>query len=174
MGLGWFSDSCALGSNFLVVHMYGERKRRRHTHIYIYIYIHIYRYADMYTYMYMYGVFRASAHSYMKACFHSYLVHSLVVDSSIRLLIHCLVDWCMHSCTDSLMNSIDKHGIRSTTFQLHGINSFHKTVWQKTVLMFVRWGSDLLPMLWEGGWEYARLIFAFDSVNLTPPQPSPA
>ena len=127
----------------------------------------------MYTYMYMYGVFRASAHSYMKACFHSYLVHSLVVDSSIRLLIHCLVDWCMHSCTDSLMNSIDKHGIRSTTFQLHGINSFHTTVWQKTVLMFVRWGSDLLPMLWEGGWEYARLIFAFDSVNLTPPHPTP-
>ena len=56
------------------------------------MYIYIYRYADMYTYMYMYGVFRASAHSYMKACFHSYLVHSLVVDSSSRLLIHCLVD----------------------------------------------------------------------------------
>ena len=74
--------------HFLVVHMYGERKRRRHTYIYIYIYRHAY----MYTYMYMYGVFRASAHSYMKACFHSYLVHSLVVDSSIRLLIHCLVD----------------------------------------------------------------------------------
>ena len=67
-----------------------EREREGGIHIYIYIYI--YRYADMYTYMYMYGVFRASAHSYMKACFHSYLVHSLVVDSSIRLLIHCLVD----------------------------------------------------------------------------------
>ena len=92
MGLGWFSDSCALGRNFLVVHMYGERKRRRHTHTCIYIYIYIYRYADMYTYMYMYGVFRASAHSYMKAGFHSYLVHSLVVFSSIRVLIHCLVD----------------------------------------------------------------------------------
>ena len=50
--------------HFLVVHMYGERKRRRHT--YIYIYIFMYRYAYMYTYMYMYGVFRASAHSYIK------------------------------------------------------------------------------------------------------------
>ena len=65
-----------------------EREREGGIHIYIYIY----RYADMYTYMYMYGVFRASAHSYMKACFHSYLVHSLVVDASSRLLIHCLVD----------------------------------------------------------------------------------
>ena len=63
--------------HFLVVHMYGERKRRRHTYIYIY------RYAYMYAYVYMYGVFRASAHSHMKAGSHSYLVYSLVVDSSI-------------------------------------------------------------------------------------------
>ena len=144
-----------------------EREREGGIHIYIY------RYAYMYAYVYMYGAFRASAHSHLKAGSHSYLVHSLVVDSSIRLLIHCLVDWCMHSCTDSLMNSIDKHGIRPTTFQLHGISSFHTTIWQKTVLMFVRWGSDLLPMLWEGGLEYARLLFAFDSVNSAPPHPTP-
>ena len=91
MGLGWFSDSCALGLT-LPGCTYVWREKEKEAYTYIYIYIYIYRYADMYTYMYMYGVFRASAHSYMKACFHSYLVHSLVVDSSIRLLIHCLVD----------------------------------------------------------------------------------
>ena len=78
--------------HFLFVRMYGEG-REGGIHIYIYTYTgYTYRYADMNTYMYMYSVFRASAHSCMKACFHSYLVHSFVGDSCIRLLIHCLVD----------------------------------------------------------------------------------
>ena len=87
MGLGWFSDSCALGRTLPgCTYVWREKEKEAYT------YICIYRYADMHAYMYMYGIFRASAHSYMKAFFHSHLVHSLVVDSSIRLLIHCLVD----------------------------------------------------------------------------------
>ena len=82
MGLGWFSDSCALGLT-LPGCTYVWREKEKEAYNAIHIYIYIYRYAYMYAYVYMYGVFRASAHSHMKAGSHSYLVYSLVVDSSI-------------------------------------------------------------------------------------------
>ena len=102
MGLGWFSDSCALGRNFLVVHMYGERKRRRHTHIYIYIYIQVCRHVHIYVYVWRISCICSFIHEGML----SFLSCSLIGRWFFHSFIDSLFGWLMHAFMHWFVNEL--------------------------------------------------------------------